>query len=272
MSRVLELTGESTPLRRLVGDLWAKRDLLLMLARKDFSARYRSSKLGLAWSVFVPLLQGIVLAVVFTKIVKVPSNDDYVAGVIAAVPLWTYFGTALGTGSTSLVDAGPVATRVYFPRLLVPAVPPMANMPAVGISMIVGLGVLGVRGGDLRLTQLLLPAPVLLAAVLTFGFAALASLLHVYFRDVRYLVQAGLLVWFYGTPVFYPLELAPPTLRPLILANPITGVMQLLRYALFGRASYLAIALASSIAWVIVLLTLVLVTYRRHDRIAVDRL
>jgi lipopolysaccharide transport system permease protein len=271
-SPVLELTGESTPVARLLADLWVKRDLLVMLARKDFSARYRSSRLGLAWSVFVPLLQGTVLAIVFTRIVRVSSSYDYVVGVIAAVPLWTYFATSLSAASTALVDAGPVATRVYFPRLLVPAVPPLANLPAATVAFLVAVGVLLLRGDPIGATLLLAPAALLLAALLTVGFGAVAALLHVYFRDVRYLVQAGLLVWFYGTPVFYPLELAPRTMRPFLLANPMTGVMQLLRMTLFGRATYLGWALGSAALWTVVLCAVALAAYCRHDRIAVDRL
>lgn len=268
---VLELTGERTPPGRLLADVWRSRQLLVMLSREDFLARYRSARLGLLWSVAVPLLQGGVMALVFTRVVPIESADDYVTQVIATVAFWSFVGSPLAQGSASIVAAGPVATRIYFPRLILPAVAPTVAVPGLATSLLFVIGLMAIRGIDLTWTVLLLP----IAGVVAWSFCALAgavlAMLHVYFRDVRYLVQAGLLIWFYITPIVYPLEFAS-SVRALVVANPVTGVMQLVRFAIFGRATDLGLTVTVTGFWIVALAVFAVVGYSRHERIAADRL
>src|SRR3954465_2104874 len=101
---VLELTGETTPLPVLVRDLWSRRSLLPMLAAKDFPSRYRSASLGVLWSVFLPLLQGAVLAAVFTKIVKIDTPYSYPVFGLSGMVTWSYFTQSIYPHSTSFFD------------------------------------------------------------------------------------------------------------------------------------------------------------------------
>lgn len=268
---VLELTGEATPVRRLLGDLWRNRDLLPMLAAKDFHARYRSASLGVLWSVLLPLLQGALLAVVFSVVVRIRTDEPYAAFVIAGMVTWSYFSASLSAGSTAIVDGGAIAGKVYFPRLVLPAVPAAANLPAFCTSVAVALGVAVVQGERPSPTWLLLPAAVALTVALVATAAGLLALAHVYSRDVRFLVQAALLMGLYATPVIYPLDRAG-RLEALLLANPMTGAVQLVRWAVFGDAHLVGPAVAVTCAWVVVLAAGCLLAYRRHERIAVDRL
>ena len=119
--------------------------------------------------------------------------------------------------------------------------------------------------------MLLLPVAMALAYALVLLVSALAAMLHVYYRDVRYVVSALLLVAFYATPVIYPLQLAGG-LKPYVLANPATGVVQLSRWCVFGEADAIGVALAWTAGWCAVLLLLVLRAYSRHERTACDRL
>src|SRR5487761_2591048 len=197
-SAVLELSGESTPVSDLLRGVARSWRLLPMLAKQDYMARYRSAALGLLWSVFLPLLQGAVLAVVFTHVVRVRTDTpSYAVFVLAGMTAWAYLSTSWSLGSTSIVDSSAIASRVYFPRLLLPAVAPTANL--IGYVLVIALN-------------------------------AVCALLHVYFRDVRYLVSALLLVLFYATPVIYPLSFTHGILRAVVLVNPGTGVVQLTRF------------------------------------------
>lgn len=270
---VLELTGETTPVRTLVGDLWRHRDLLPMLAAKDFHARYRSASLGVLWSVFLPLLQGAVFAIVFTRVVRVPlaPGMSYPVFVISGMVLWSYFTQSLTAGSTAIVDGGAIAGKVYFPRSILPAVPAVANAVSFAISAAMLLGLMVVFDVPFRPTLLLFPVAMVLTAALAALLASLLTLLHVYFRDVRYAVQAALLVAMYASPVIYPLNEAKG-LQPILLANPVTGVLQLARFALFGDADRLGVAVTISACWLVSLTIAALFAYRRHERIAVDRL
>jgi len=270
---VLELTGESTPIGALLTDLWRHRGLLPMLAAKDFHARYRSASLGVLWSVFLPLLQGAVFAVVFTRVVKVPvaPGTSYPVFVISGMVLWSFFTQSLLAGSTSIVDGGAIAGKVYFPRSILPAVPVLANSVSFAISAATLLGLLVVFDVPFRATLLLFPVAMVLTASLAGLMASLLTLLHVYFRDVRYAVQATLLVALYASPVIYPLQEAKG-LQGIVLANPVTGALQLARFALFGEAHRIGVALFVTAAWLVVLAVAALFAYGRHERTAVDRL
>ena len=275
---VLDLSGESTPIRALLSDLWRRRGLITMLAARDFNARYRSAALGVLWSAAIPLLQAIVLSIVFTKLVRIPVGGvSYPVFILSGTVMWSFFSTSVNAGATVIVDQGQIAGKVYFPRLILSIVPPLANSVSFALSMLVLLPVMLVAGADLRPTLLLLPLAMLLMLVLVILIGSLTTLAHVYFRDMRYLVQAALLVLMYGTPVIYPLEV---TLRPnvnpvfhwLLLANPATGPLVLARWCVFGRGAYVPVAVASTLAWCLVLLVGALLAYRRHERVAVDRL
>ncbi len=270
---VLELTGESTPPRILLRDLRRALPLLPLLARQDYVARYRSAALGLLWSVFLPLLQGAVLAVVFSHVVKVNTGgQSYPVFVFLGMNAWAFIQNSWTAGATSIVDGSSIASRVYFPRLLLPAVPAVANLPALAISNAVALLSMPIFGVAFKVTLLLLPVAMAIELLLIISLSAVTTLMHVYFRDVRYLVSALLMVAFYATPVIYPLTLVHEVLRDLVLANPATGVVQLARYAVFGSADDLLIALLSTALWTAGLTLLAVRAFGRHERIAVDRL
>jgi lipopolysaccharide transport system permease protein len=268
---ILELTGEVTPVRQLLGDLIRHWRLLPVLARQDFTARYRSASLGLAWSVFLPLFQGAILAVIFTRVVRVHASSSYPVFVIAGMNTWSYFSSSFQAASTSIVDTGSLAGRVYFPRLLCSAMPSASGFPSYVIANIVLVLLALGFGVGVHLTLLALPVLMAFAGIMAAAFASVVTMLHVYFRDVRYVVTALLIVWFYGTPVIYPVSLVT-RYRPILVANPATGLVQATRWCIFGSAPSAGAAMAVSAGWFVVACIVALIVYRRHERIAVDRL
>lgn len=245
--------------------------MLLALARRDFRARYRSARLGLAWAVAVPMLQGLVFALIFTRIVRVESPDDFPTYVYSGVVVYTAWSAGLSAGSTAVADAAAMTTRVYFPRVLLGPVPVLAAVPALAVSLALVAGFAAVRGVPASPRWLLLPVVGALVVVLTALAVAVTSAMHVYLRDVRYLVQAVLMVSIYATPVLYPLALADG-LIPLVLANPPTGPIQVSRWVVFGHADHLGVSVIASCAWIVVLALLTVTIYARTDRILADRL
>jgi lipopolysaccharide transport system permease protein len=272
---VLELTGEITPLPVLLGDLRRHWRLLPMLAAKEFHARYRSASFGVLWSVLLPLLQGAVLAVVFTHVVRIPlsgTGDKYPVFVVSGTMAWAYFSTTFTAGSTSIVDQGPVAGKVYFPRLILPAVSALSNLVSFAISEVILLGMMALFHSPFHLTLLLLPVSMLVFVALAIVLSALATMAHVYFRDVRYIVAAAILVFFYATPVIYPLSKPHGLIRAAIIANPATGAIQFTRWAIFAHAFDTGVALAWTVAFIVVVAVIDLFAYRRFERVACDRL
>lgn len=275
---VLDLSGERTPVGLLLRDLFRHRDLLRMLAVQDFRGRYRSASLGLAWSVLLPIVQGLVIAVVFTHIIGGGSASAYVPYVIVGITTWSYMQQSIVTASSSIVDNGAIAGRIYFPRLTLPAVPPTANLPGLLISLLVALVVSLIAGAGIHVTLLLTPVLVVLAWLLATSLSAIATMAHVYSRDVRYIVQAGMMVLFYATPIIYKLDseggirALPHSLRPFIIANPFSGVVELARYTILGRADALVPSLVATACWVVVLSAAAVIAYARLERVACDRL
>ena len=268
-----ELDGAPTRIRDLLRDTWRSRDLLVTLARKDFFVRFRRTSFGLLWAVGLPLIQACVLAVVFTKIVRIETGGNYGVYVFSGMLPWTFLSGTVTTGSTAVVDGSLLATKIYFPRALLPLVTLGANLygflPGVAV-LLVGAATIG-EGLDADVV-LLVPATALMVAFVA-ALTLLLAGLHVYFRDLRFIVQAGILAWFYGTPVIYPLDEAVGTLRTILLLNPATGMVTLFRDAVSDTGtSGLGPALVSTIAWTVGLTGLALVLHARRDRNFVDLL
>ncbi|HZU74572.1 MAG TPA: ABC transporter permease [Acidimicrobiales bacterium] len=267
-----QLEGERTPLRELIADLWASRPLIAILARKDFYVRYRRAAFGLTWAVGLPLLQAVIIAVVFSRVVHIHVGTSFAVFVLAGMVGWSYFSTTLATAATSIVDGSTMSTRVYFPRAVLPLVQVVANLYGFAIAVVVLLVLAPLLGVGLGArTLLLLPATVVLV-VLTSGVCLVAAALHVYFRDVRYLVTAATLGWFYLTPVFYPRRLASGVLGWVVDINPLTGVVELFRAATGGADPHWAALVTVSLGWSVALVGLAAVLHTRYNRVFSDLL
>lgn len=258
-----------------LSDQWRHREVLLMLASKQFHVRYKRASFGVLWAVAVPAVQAAALALVFSHFVRTKGGFSYPAYVVAAVLAWAYFSATLSTGATAIVDGAGMTDKLWFPRSLLVLAECVANLPGLAISMVLLLILLPILGVGYGLhTLALIPAMLLLVAFVTALSLALSAL-HVYFRDVRYLVQASLLVLFYLTPIAYP-QRNLGTLGRLLDFNPLTGMANLFHLAAVGHpdlwATNLTRSVAVTVGVTIVLAVLALEAHRRHDRLFVDLL
>ena len=265
------LDDRPAPLRTLLAETWRSRSLISILARKDFYVRYRRATFGLLWAAALPLLQAVALAFVVSRFATFATGSDYWIFVLAGTVAWSTFSGIVGSGSTAIVDGASLSTKIYFPRLVLPLVTVWTSAYGLAVSLVL-LAAATVVGGDGFGAEIFLIVP---AAALTLvvgaSFALVLSALHVYFRDVRYLVQAALLVWFYLTPVIYPLR-AIGRSRPWIEANPMTGVVELYRAATVGADAGLTAPLMWTGGWIVGLLAVAVLLHRRFDRVFVDLL
>lgn len=271
---VLELRGESVPLGSLVRDIVRQRSITWMLATRDFRSRYRSSNLGLLWSILLPFVQGAILAVVFTRVVRihVQPGVNYPIFVMLGSTLWGYFSASFTGASTAIVGQSAITGRLYFPRILVVGSPVLSGFPSYLLSTVLLLILMPFFDVDYRWQLLGLPLAVALAMVLATVLGASIAILHVYLRDVSYAITAGMQVWYYATPVIYPLTLAHE-FSGWLTANPMSGVMQLAHWSVFGTSQgALAAPVISTCSWIVGLTVLALLVYRRYERVACDRL
>lgn len=266
-----ELHGERARLRDLARDVWRSRELLAVLARKEFFVRYRRTSFGALWAVGLPLVQALVLALVLSRFIRFRTEVAYPVFVFSGMCVWSFFSTTVSTAATSIVDGSGLSTKVYFPRALFPLV--TVGSGAYGLVLSVGLLLVWAlaAGADLWPRVLLLPVALAYVVLFTAALSLLLAALHVYFRDVRYLLQALLLPWFYLTPVFYPLVPAGYA-RAWIEANPTTGVVELFRAATVGADPGWTRSLWWSLGWCAVILVLAVRVHAHRDRIFADLL
>jgi lipopolysaccharide transport system permease protein len=221
------------PLR--LRELWEYRELLYFLTWRDVKVRYKQTALGAAWAVIQPLLTMVVFSVVFGRLAGLPSEGvPYPLFVYCALVPWTYFSNALAHASSSLVDHGRLITKVYFPRLLLPAAPVTGGLLDVAVNFLVLLGLLAYYGIAPTTALVTLPLFVLLAAAAALGASLWLSALNAEYRDIRYIVPFLLQFWLFATPVAYSSALVPERWRPLYGINPMTGVVDGFRWALLG--------------------------------------
>lgn len=272
--QVFEITAGSTHPLALLRSIYNHRNLIVTLARKDFFVRYRRAALGVLWAVGLPLIQAMVLTMIFTYVIHINLAGDFPRAVFmfTGILAYNYFSTSIVSASTSIVDGSGLSSRIYFPRAVFPLETVIANAYAMFFSLIVLLVMALGFGVNFGFHTLMLVPAVLLDILFTASAALVLSALHVYFRDVRYIVQAVLIALFYMTPIFYPLTFAGEKLRWVIMCNPMAGIVELFRYGIGGHDPQWATATLISTAWTVVLLTLGIYLHSKWDRDFVDLL
>lgn len=266
---VLELTARPPGVGRWARDLWAHRALLRTLAAKDFKVRYKRASFGVAWAVVLPLVQALVLAVVFGRLGLDRGGSDYLGYVLAGVTAWAFASLTLTAGTGAVVEGAMLTDKVWFPRALLVLAPVAANLVGLGIGLGIVAVIQGVRG-ELGAEVVLLPVAVVVAVALVTGLTLVTSALYVTYRDVRFVVQAATLLLFYTTPILYTPERLGG-LADWLPLNPFAGAVGLFQQAFTGDAVPAA-HLAGTLAWTAVLLVAGVVLHQRRDRTFVDLL
>lgn len=272
----LDLQGERTRFGAFASELWAARSLVVLLARKEFLVRFRRTSFGALWAVALPLTQAVVLALVLSRIVSRTQlagdlEVPYPVFVFSGMVVWTFFSSCVSDGSTSIVDGAAMSTKIYFPRVVFPLVVVGAHTYTFVVSVGVLLVTAVALGAPAGLHLLLVLPAMVLAMVLSAAFAAVLAALHVYARDVRFLVGAALLPAFYLTPVFYRLE-QTGSAGPWLRLNPVAGVVELLRAGTLGASDDLVALVLVSLGWSALLLVTAVVLNLRFDRVFADLL
>lgn len=267
------LQGESTSLRRLLREMWRARSLVRMMARREFYVRYRRPTLGVLWAVVLPLIQALMLTLVFQRVVRISAGVAYPVFILSGILPWNYFSSTLSTAVRSITAGSNVASKVYFPRATLPLVSTGSQLYGFIPTLVVLIAVVLIYGVPIRPYLLLLIPAVIMMVALTAGFALVFAALQVYFRDVAFVITAVIQAWFYGSAVFYPITLVPKGwLRWAVQANPATGMIELFRVAVVGFRPFSLTTIWFTLGWIGVLFVAAALLYRRYDRVFVDLL
>jgi lipopolysaccharide transport system permease protein len=270
---VLRMDHHPVPMRDWLVGMWRFRGVLLALSRKDFQVRYKRAVLGILWSVALPLLQSVVLVFVFSRVGRFGSGASfsYAGFVLAGMAPWVYVSTCVAASTSSIVDASGLTDKVWFPRAILTLVPPCSNLVMLGASTAILLVALPIVGAPLEPRLVVLLPAAALAVAFTASLGMVLGALYVYFRDLRFMVQAALLVWLYVTPIVYPLSVLGGAGRWLNL-NPLTGIVGLFQAAAVGSPRPAGTAIGVSVGSTLVLAVLAVFIHRHHDRLFVDLL
>ncbi len=225
-------------------ELWRARELLGQLVRKELKVRYKNSSLGFLWSMLTPVLMTVVFSIIFTRVVPVPV-EDFAAFFIAGYLLWQFFQNSCQGAIHSIVGNGDLVKKVYFPREVLPLSHVLSQLIHLLLALAVISPYLVYHRGFGVLSHL--PATLAAIALLTVFVAGVAmwfAATNVVFRDLQELFVVIFLVWFYGTPVLYPLALvraevgAGNWLVTLLQLNPMTWFVEVFRTPLYGAVSH----------------------------------
>ena len=218
-------------------DLWLHRDLFFFLVWRDVKVRYKQTVLGAAWAIIQPLLTMVVFTLFFGRLAKVPSDGiPYPIFAYAGLLPWTFFSNAITASSNSLVGNASLITKVYFPRMVIPAAAVGAGLVDLAIAALILVAMMAYYGFGLGWSALMLIPLVLLTALLALGVGMWMSGLNVKYRDVRYALPFCVQLWMYATPIIYPISFIPERWRWILVLNPLTGIIDGFRSALFGQA------------------------------------
>lgn len=270
---VLSLDHRPVPLRPWIAGLWQFRGVLLALSRKDFQVRYKRASLGVIWSVALPLLQSVVMVFIFSRVGHFGVGHTYSYGgfVLAGMVPWVFVSTSIMASTTAIVDASSLTDKVWFPRAILALVPPCANLILLATSSVILLGELPVVGVSPSWRLLLLIPGSVLAVTFSAAVGMVLAAMYVYFRDLKFMVAAAVIVWLYLTPIVYPATSLAAAGRWLDF-NPLTGIVGLFQTGAVGSPAPSGRALLVSAGATVVLTLVAVWLHRRHDRLFVDLL
>ncbi len=254
-------------------ELWEYRDLIYMYVKRDFVTFYKQTILGPLWFVIQPILTTIMFMFVFGNLAGlstdgIPQPLFYFSGII----LWNYFSDCLTRNSKIFIENQAVFGKVYFPRLVVPISITISNLVRFLIQFIIFTIVYFYyffSSGSLicpNIYATLLPLLVILTAGLSLGFGIIFSSLTTKYRDLNFLLQFGIQLWMYVTPIIYPLNSIPANKQWMIALNPMTSVVETFKYAVIGQGVFSWIYLLYSFVFMIILLLTGIVIFNKVEK------
>lgn len=219
-------------------ELYAYRDLLVILAWRDVAVKYKQAALGIAWAILQPVLAMVIFTVIFGKLARLPSDGvPYPVFAYVALLPWQLFANTLTQSSTSLVSNANLLSKVYFPRLVIPIAAALAGLVDFLIAFALYVVLLFIFRMHIGWSLLALPLFVVFALFASLAVGIWLAALNVEYRDIQHVVPFLVQVWFYASPVVYSVTLLPKGLWRLVYGlNPMVGVIQGFRWALLGSA------------------------------------
>lgn len=273
----LEIKPQTSLLSVDFAEIWRYRDLWRMLVKRNIVTMYKQTVLGPLWFFIQPVMTTVMYMVVFGSIAKIPTDGVpqplfYLAGIC----LWGYFAGCLGSTTNTFVANAGLFGKVYFPRLVVP----LANVTSSLVKLAIQFALFVIvyiyfyaTGAHVapNAYALLLPFLIVILAGLALGFGVIFSSMTTKYRDLSFLLGFFVQLWMYATPVIYPIStITSRKLKMLMMANPVTGVLEAFKYGVLGAGEFSWGMLGYSTAFAVVLLAIGIVIFNRVQRSFID--
>jgi len=250
-----------------VRELWVYRELLVFLVWRDIKVRYKQTLLGAAWAILQPLLTTLVFTLFFGVLAGVGSDGvPYPVFAYAGLLPWTFFANSVTQSSNSLVGNANLITKVYFPRIIIPSAAVGAGLVDFAIAFVVLVGLMIYYRVSVTWGTLMLPVLALHLTLFSIAIGMWLSALNVKYRDIRFVLPFLIQLWMFVSPVIYPASMIPEQWRWLLMLNPLTGVIENFRAALFVQKQFEWVSLGISMASTVLMLLYSIYSFRRMEK------
>lgn len=250
-----------------VRELWVYRELLVFLVWRDIKVRYKQTLLGAAWAILQPLLTTLVFTLFFGVLAGVGSDGvPYPVFAYAGLLPWTFFANSVTQSSNSLVGNANLITKVYFPRIIIPSAAVGAGLVDFAIAFVVLVGLMIYYRVSVTWGALMLPVLALHLTLFSIAIGMWLSALNVKYRDIRFVLPFLIQLWMFVSPVIYPASMIPERWRWLMLLNPLTGIVENFRAALFVQKQFEWVSLGISMASTVLMLLYSIYSFRRMEK------
>jgi lipopolysaccharide transport system permease protein len=259
-----------------LGEILRYKDLLFLFVRRDFVSLYKQTILGPLWFFIQPIITSLTFTVIFGNLAKISTDGlPQILFYMCGVTLWTYFSDTLTKTSDTFTTNAHIFGKVYFPRMIVPLSVVVSNLIKLGVQftlfILVWLYYL-VSSNSLHpnAALLLVPFLIVLMGFLGLSFGIIISSLTTKYRDLKFLVVFGVQLLMYASPIVYPLSIVPDRYRWMILANPVTSIIETFKYAFLGVGEFNWMHLGYSFVFTVVLFVLGLIIFHRVEKSFMD--
>jgi len=259
-----------------IKEIWRYRDLIALFVRRDFVSQFKQTVLGPIWFLIQPLITTLMFVFVFGNIAGIPTDGIpkilfYMTGLLG----WNYFSKSITSTSNTFVSNASIFGKVYFPRLCIPISVVLSNFIHFFIQflfLVCFMVYYKLTGADFspNIYILLLPVLLIIMAALSLGFGILISSLTTKYRDLSHLVNFGVQLWMYMTPVIFPLSEIHGTYRIIILLNPMTSIVETFKFALLGAGTFDYFYLFYSVIFALVILFVGILMFNRVEQSFMD--